>query len=141
MKDLSQLLDDEEEELSIHNSCQEVIPSLSEDPEAVINDIIDAIQFSQNPKKTFTKRDLEEFYKHGAKEPISMQVRKKEVNKIPKMMDGGANRNITDRKEILRRYRKLSHKIPVSGVAARGPACHIEGYGYIDLVTEEGHNL
>ena len=141
MNDLNHLFDNEDEEPLIDDLSQNNIPSLSEDPEAVINDIIDAIHFSNGPQKTFTKRDLEDFYKSGAKEPISMQVRIEEVDKVPKMMDGGSNRNITDRKEILRRYRKLLHKIPVSGVAAGGPACYIEGYGYIDLVTEEGHNL
>ena len=38
------------------------------------------------------------------------------LQKDQKMMDGGANRNITDKREILRRYRKLQYKIPVSDV-------------------------
>ena len=109
-----------------------------QDPESHINDIIDTISYSSNPTQTLTKKQLQKIYNNGDSENITMKVRKENHDK---MMDGGANRNITNRREILRRYKKLKYQIPVSGVAAGGPACYIDGYGYIDILTEEGHTI
>ena len=110
-------------------------------PGETINAIIDAIIYNSEPTQTMTKQDPVKMYDNGVSENIVMKLHKEDLEADSKMMDGGANRNITNKREILRLYKKLRYRIPVSGVASGGPAYYIEGYGYVDLLTEEGHNI
>ena len=105
--------------------------------ETDINNIINAITHSPTTKTTLTKPEFKQLCTEGKMENIVMTISEDD----PQMMDGGANRSVTDKKERLRRYRRLKHRIPVSGVAAGGPACYIEGYGYIDIETKEGNTF
>ena len=52
-------------------------------------------------------------------------------------MDSGANTCVTNNRRLLQHY-KNTKSIPVAGVSNSGPACYIQGYGYMDIMTEEG---
>ena len=140
MEHLNHMMDDPDQ-TDGYDADMDTNLSSNYDPEETINDIIDTITYNSEPTKTMTKRDLVKIYDNGVSKNIVMKIRKEDLEADPKMMDSGANRNITNKREILRRYKKLRHRIPVSGVASGGPACYIEGYGYVDLLTEEGHNI
>ena len=68
-----------------------------------LNDIINKISYSPSKTNTLGKNEFKKLIREGTQESIVMNI----LQEDPKMMDGGANRNITDKKEILHRYRKL----------------------------------
>ena len=126
MSKLSTMLDESTPDYEYSSVFQKDIDKerSSIEDEKDINNIINAITHSPTTEKTLTKTEFKQICTDGKMENIAMNISEDD----PQMMDGGANRSVTDKREILRRYRKLKHKIPVSGVAAGGPACYIESY-------------
>ena len=66
-----------------------------------------------------------------------IEIKATGASKDKKLVDSGANRNLTRYRQILKNYRRI-RKIPVYGIGPNGAACFIEGVGTIDVYTEEG---
>ena len=84
--------------------------------------------------KPFTDVDMEKYIQDYWS--LSMQVQP-DTQLRGTQMDGGANTNITNNKQLLKQFRYIQ-STPVTGIGSDGPACTIKGEGFLDIQTNEG---
>ena len=98
-----------------------------------INNIID--ELSDGNTTPLTDEILEKKITEGW--TLSAEVNPTIKLAVQGQMDSGANTCVTNNRRLLKHY-KNTKSIPVAGINDNGPACYIQGYGYMDIVTEEG---
>lgn len=101
-----------------------------------LQDINHVIHFTNGLlHKPFTQRDLiNHLDEHWT---FDMEVNTtQQINPPQGQMDGGANTNVTNNKRLLKHYQNIQ-RIPVTGIG-NGTACYIIGYGFMDILTQQG---
>ena len=70
----------------------------------------------------------------------SSKILRMRINVEDHQMDSGANKNVTNDRRIIRNFTCIT-PIPIFGVDNRDAACHIDGKGITELLTNDGSTM
>ena len=107
---------------------QNIIADIDTISSQEIEAIIHHLRTQRTNERTFTTNDLNRHIYDQNR--VSMQISIQQV-------DSGANRSVTNDKNILQQYRNIK-TIPVYGVRDQGAACFLKGQGYLNLQDDNG---